>query len=50
MTRRAAGLGIKIGRLVRDARKLCPVVITVQVNHRLYTDYHERILQAADFP
>jgi hypothetical protein len=31
---------------VRDARRLCPAVIPVQANHRLYTEYHERILKA----
>ena len=40
--------GIKTGTLVRDARRLCPAVITVEANHRRYTDYHERILKAVD--
>jgi DNA polymerase-4 len=44
----AKGFGIKTGTLVRDARRLCPDVIPVQANHRLYTDYHERILKAVD--
>jgi hypothetical protein len=58
---RYAAAGIKTGTLVRDtrqpasrpapwvrdARQLCPDVITVQANHRLYTDYHERIPQGA---
>src|ERR1700726_4517942 len=44
----AKGFGIKTGTLVSDARQLCPDVITVQANHRLYTDYHERILKAVD--
>jgi hypothetical protein len=29
--------GIKTGTLMRDARRLCPAVIPVQANHRLYT-------------
>ena len=33
---------------MREARRLCPDVIAVQANHRLYTDYHERILKAVD--
>jgi DNA polymerase-4 len=33
---------------VREARQLCPAVIPVQANHRLYTEYHERILKAVD--
>jgi DNA polymerase-4 len=44
----AKAFGIKTGTLVRDARRLCTDVIPVQANHRLYTDYHERILKAAD--
>ena len=44
----AKGFGIKTGTLVREARRLCPAVIPVQANHRLYTDYHDRILQAVD--
>ena len=44
----AKGFGIKTGTLVRETRQLCPDVITVQANHRLYTDYHERILKAVD--
>jgi DNA polymerase-4 len=44
----AKAFGIKTGTLMRDARRLCPAVITVQANHRLYTDYHERILKAVD--
>ena len=39
---------IKTGTLVRDARQLCPGVAPVQANHRLYTEYHERILKAVD--
>jgi DNA polymerase IV len=44
----AKAFGIKTGTVVREARRLCPDVIPVQANHRLYTDYHERILKAVD--
>jgi DNA polymerase-4 len=44
----AKAFGIKTGTLVRDARRLCPDVVAVQANHRLYTEYHERILKAVD--
>ena len=44
----AKRLGIKTGTLVREARRICPDVIPVQARHRLYTDYHERILKAVD--
>jgi len=36
------------GTLAREARQLCPNVIPVQANHRLYTDYPERILATVD--
>ncbi len=44
----AKAFGIKTGTLMREARQLCPAVIAVQANHRLYTEYHERILKAVD--
>jgi DNA polymerase IV len=44
----AKAFGIKTGTLVKDARRLCPAVIPVQARHRVYTGYHERILQAVD--
>jgi DNA polymerase IV len=44
----AKAFGIKTGTLVKEARRLCPAVIPVQARHRVYTDYHERILQAVD--
>jgi DNA polymerase-4 len=44
----AKRLGITTGTLVREARRICPDVVPVQARHRLYTDYHERILKAVD--
>jgi DNA polymerase-4 len=44
----AKAFGIKTGTIVREARRLCPDVIAVQANHRLYSEYHERILKAVD--
>jgi DNA polymerase IV len=44
----AKAFGIRTGTLVREARQLCPAVIPVLANHRLYTDYHERIRRAVD--
>jgi hypothetical protein len=34
----AKAFGIKTGTLVREARQLCPAVVAVQANHRLYTE------------
>jgi DNA polymerase IV len=44
----AKAFGIKTGTILREARRLCPDVIAVQANHRLYSEYHERILKAVD--
>ncbi|MGE3623465.1 MAG: hypothetical protein AB7H77_06310 [Bdellovibrionales bacterium] len=40
--------GVRTGMMVRDARRLCPDVIPVKSRHRLYTNFHERILKAVD--
>src|SRR2546423_13131614 len=44
----AKAFGIETGTLVREARRLCPAVVAVQANHRLYTAHHDRILTAVD--
>ena len=44
----AKALGIKTGTLVHEARRLCPDVKLVQANHKLYVDYHHRILRAIE--
>ncbi len=41
----AKAYGIKTGALVREARRLCPAVIPVEANHRLYAgSLHESAL------
>src|SRR6476660_1630249 len=44
----AKALGIKTGTLVHEARRLCPDVQLVQAHHKLYVEYHHRILRAID--
>ena len=44
----AKALGIKTGTLVHEARRLCPDVKLVQAHHKLYVEYHHRILAAID--
>ena len=44
----AKALGIRTGTLVHEARRLCPHLKLVQANHKLYVDYHHRILKAID--
>ncbi len=33
---------------MHEAKRICPAVIPVQARHRLWTDYHERMLAAVD--
>ena len=40
--------GIKTGTRVSDARRICPGIIFVETHHRLYLDYHHRILEAVE--
>jgi DNA polymerase-4 len=42
----AKAYGIKTGTVVREARRLCPGVIAVQANHRLYSEYHECVFRS----
>src|SRR2546421_860827 len=44
----AKAFGIKTGTLVYEARRLCPEVQLVQAHHKLYVEYHHRILTAID--
>ena len=44
----AKACGIKTGTLVHEARRLCPDVQLVPAHHKLYVEYHHRILAAID--
>jgi DNA polymerase-4 len=44
----AKAFGIKTGTLVHEARRLCPDVILVPARHKLYVEYHHRVLTAID--
>jgi DNA polymerase IV len=44
----AKAFGIKTGTLVHEARWLCPDVKLVLARHKLYVEYHHRILSAID--
>src|SRR5947209_20525418 len=44
----AKAFGIKTGTLVHEARRLCPDLQLVQAHHKLYVEYHHRILAAID--
>jgi DNA polymerase IV len=40
--------GIKTGTLVAEARRLCPDIQFIPARHRLYVEYHHRILAAVE--
>ena len=44
----AKAFGIKTGTLVHEARRLCPEVMLVQAHHKLYVEYHHRILRSEE--
>jgi DNA polymerase-4 len=44
----AKAFGIKTGTLVHEARRLCPGLKLVRARHKLYVEYHHRILDAID--
>lgn len=36
--------GVKTGTRIREARQLCPTLVTVPARHDLYVEYHRRIM------
>ena len=40
--------GVKTGTRVGDAKRMCPGLILKSGNHRLYTEYHHKIIKAAE--
>jgi DNA polymerase IV len=40
--------GITTGTLVHEARRLCPEVKLIQARHKVYVEYHHRIVAAID--
>lgn len=44
----AKRLGIKTGTKVGDAKKMCPGLILKTGNHKLYTQYHHKIIKAVE--
>lgn len=47
-SREAKTFGVKTGTVVYDAKKLCPQVKLVQARHKVYVDYHHRVIDAVD--
>ncbi|MDZ7266363.1 MAG: DNA polymerase [candidate division KSB1 bacterium] len=44
----AKAFGVKTGTLVADAKKLCPKIQLVEARHRIYVEYHHKIVQAVE--
>lgn len=42
----AKKFGIKTGTIIKDAKKLCPELLIVQARHRIYIEYHNRLVSA----
>lgn len=44
----AKRLGIKTGTLVYEAKKICPNIQFVQARHRVYIEFHHRLVEAVE--
>ncbi|MFA7419195.1 MAG: hypothetical protein WCZ90_05860 [Melioribacteraceae bacterium] len=44
----AKKLGIKTGTLVTDAKKICPGINLVEANHRVYIEYHHKLVETIE--
>ncbi|MDZ4677964.1 MAG: DNA polymerase [Oligoflexia bacterium] len=44
----AKAFGIKTGTSVSEAKKLCPEIQFVEARHKIYVDYHHKIIQAVE--
>ena len=44
----ARKFGVKTGVRVSDAKRMCPGLILKSGNHRLYTEYHHKIIKAVE--
>ncbi|HEY9128049.1 MAG TPA: DNA polymerase [Acidobacteriaceae bacterium] len=42
----AKAYGVKTGTMVKEARELCPNIVLVEGRHELYTEYHNKIIDA----
>src|SRR5580658_4989428 len=42
----AKARGVKTGTMVKEAKELCPEIIFVEGRHELYTEYHDKIVEA----
>jgi DNA polymerase-4 len=42
----AKARGVKTGTMVKEAKELCPEIVLVEGRHELYTEYHNKIVEA----
>jgi DNA polymerase IV len=44
----AKAFGVKTGTIVADAKRMCPDIVLVEARHKIYVDYHRRIVEAVE--
>jgi DNA polymerase-4 len=44
----AKAYGVKTGTAIWEAKKLCPELVLVKARHKLYVEYHHRVIAAVD--
>jgi len=44
----AKKFGVKTGTAIWEAKKLCPDLVLVKARHKLYVEYHHRIIEAVE--
>src|ERR1700733_2059254 len=44
----AKAFGIRTGTAVWEAKKLCPQLVIVKARHKIYLQYHHRIIEAVE--
>lgn len=44
----AKAFGVKTGTKVADARKMCPGIQFIEARHRIYVEYHNKIVEAVE--
>ena len=44
----AKAYGIKTGTRIFEAKRLCPSLVCIQADHKIYVDYHHRIMEVLE--
>jgi DNA polymerase IV len=40
--------GVRTGTIVSEAKRLCPALLTIEANHRIYIEYHHRLVETVE--